>query len=91
MSDLFSPFSASALASLPNLKRPIRYMRTDAIPETQQDVNGRRPAVRDYNSISFIPEQVRVPKKILTSIQVEGKVWFANERSEYIPFEPFRV
>jgi hypothetical protein len=84
MSDLFSPFSASALASLPHLKRPERYLRADAIPETERDADGQRPAVRDYHSISFIPEQVRVPKKIPTSIKVEGKVWFANERSQLI-------
>jgi hypothetical protein len=81
MSDLFSPFSSSALASLPNAKRPIRYTRADAIPDTEQD-DGQRPTVRDYHAITSLPEQVRVPKKIATSINVEGKVWFANERSE---------
>jgi len=81
MSDVFSPFSEAALKSLPHLKRPARFLRADAIPETERDADGQHPAVRDYHAISFIPEQVRVPKKIPTSIQVEGKVWFANERT----------
>ena len=84
MSDLFSPFSSAALASLPNTKRPARYTRADAIPETEQDSDGQRPTVRDYHAINTLPEQVRVPKKIATSVKVEGKVWFANERSQYL-------
>jgi len=83
MSDVFSPFSASALASLPVLNRPQRYTRADAIPETEGDVDGQRPTIRDYHAINSLPPQVRVPKKIATPIKVEGKVWFANERSEW--------
>jgi hypothetical protein len=82
MSDVFSPFSSSALATLPNAQRPVRYTRTDAIPDTEQDDGGQRPTVRDYHAINSLPPQVRVPKKIATPIKVEGKVWFANERSE---------
>ncbi|THV07220.1 hypothetical protein K435DRAFT_815485 [Dendrothele bispora CBS 962.96] len=81
MSDVFSPFSASALASLPVLNRPQRYTRADAIPETEGDADGQRPTVRDYHAINSLPPQVRVPKKIATPIKVEGKVWFANERT----------
>ena len=77
---VMSPFSAAALASLPRLKRPERYTRADAIPETDTNEHGERPTVRDYHSIN-LPPQVHVPKKIPTSIKVEGKVWFANERS----------
>lgn len=77
-----SPFSPSALALLPRLRRPARYTRADAIPETQPDDEGQQPTVRDYHSIN-LPPQVRVPKKVPTPIRVEGKVWFANERSEY--------
>src|ERR1700726_2394319 len=79
MSDLFSPFSSAALASLPHAKRPARYTRSDAIPATQQDSDGQRPTVRDYHAITSLPPQVRVPRKIATSVKVEGKVWFANE------------
>ncbi|PPQ63938.1 hypothetical protein CVT24_009113 [Panaeolus cyanescens] len=75
-----SPFSASALASLPRVRRPERYLRADAIPNTESNAEGERPTVRDYHSIN-LPPQVRVPKKIPTSIKVEGKVWFANERT----------
>ncbi|KAJ7261779.1 hypothetical protein B0H12DRAFT_1105707 [Mycena haematopus] len=81
MSDLFSPFSSSALASLPNPPRPARYTRTDGIPETETDSTGQRPIVRDYLSIGAVPPLVRVPKKIATPVRVEGKVWFANERT----------
>src|ERR1700733_1114414 len=74
MTDIFSPFSASALASLPkNVQRPSRYNRADAIPETEQDDEGQRPTVRDYHAISSIPPQVKVPKKFATSVKVEGK------------------
>ncbi|KAJ7679000.1 hypothetical protein DFH06DRAFT_1265797 [Mycena polygramma] len=81
MSDILSPFSSSALASLPNPQRPVRYTRTDGIPETEQDSSGQRPNVRDYLSINHVPSLVRVPKKIATPVRVEGKVWFANERT----------
>ncbi|KAF7327946.1 DUF202 domain-containing protein [Mycena kentingensis (nom. inval.)] len=81
MSDLFSPFSSAALASLPNPARPQRYTRADNIPETEADDEGQRPAVRDYLSINHPTVQVRVPKKVATPVRVEGKVWFANERT----------
>ena len=81
MADLLSPFSSSALASLPVAERPVRYTRADAIPDTAQN-DGHRPTLRDYHAITSLPGQVRVPKKIATSVKVEGKVWFANERSE---------
>lgn len=82
VSDIFSPFSSAALASLPNPARPVRYTRADAIPDTEDDDQGHRPAVRDYHAINSIPSQVRVPKKIATPVKVEAKVWFANERSQ---------
>lgn len=78
---LLSPFSATALAGLPRLKRPERYLRADAIPQTEMNEVGERPTVRDYHAIN-LPPNVRVPKKIATSVKVEGKIWFANERSE---------
>lgn len=80
---LMTPFSPSALASLPHIKRPARHLRADDIPETEQDDEHRQPTVRDYHSIN-LPPNVRVPKKIATSIKVEGKVWFANERSALV-------
>lgn len=80
---IFTPFSQSALASLPKLRRPVRHLRADNIPETSADENGQFPAVRDYHSINSLPPNVHVPKKIPTSVKVEGKVWFANERSGY--------
>jgi hypothetical protein len=44
------------------------------------------PTVRDYHSITTAPPHVRVPKKTPTPVRVEGKVWFANERSMcYVP------
>ncbi|KAG6334487.1 hypothetical protein ID866_4598 [Astraeus odoratus] len=77
----FFPFSSSALASLPsNSQRPARYTREDDIPEAQ-GINGERPTVRDYHAINSVPPQVRIPKKVATSLKVEGKVWFANERT----------
>ncbi|KAK7033291.1 vacuole non-autophagic-related protein, partial [Favolaschia claudopus] len=81
MTDVLSPFSSSALASLPNPQRPARYTRADNIPETEEDSTGQRPNVRDYLSINAVPPLVRVPKKIATPVRVEGKVWFANERT----------
>jgi len=73
----FTLFSPKALSLLPRLSRPKRYLRADAIPDGQQST------VRDYHAIN-LPPQVRVPKKIPTPIHVEGKVWFANERSKYL-------
>ncbi|KAF9037683.1 hypothetical protein BJ165DRAFT_1416904 [Panaeolus papilionaceus] len=72
--------SETTLASLPRVRRPQRYLRADAIPATGTNGEGERPTVRDYHSIN-LPPQVKVPKKIPTSIKVEGKVWFANERT----------
>jgi hypothetical protein len=86
--DILTPFSPSALARLPNSRRPQRYTRADAIPETENQDNGQRPTVRDYHAINSLPPQVRVPKKIPTSIKVEGKVWFANERSMFSVYNP---
>ncbi|KAI0950748.1 hypothetical protein AcW1_007977 [Taiwanofungus camphoratus] len=83
MSDLLSPFSPSALSSLPKktFRRRPRYTRNDNVPEAEEDDEGRMPTVRDYHAINSVPPQVRVPKKIATPIKVEGKVWFANERT----------
>ncbi|KAF8181555.1 hypothetical protein BJ912DRAFT_1062123 [Pholiota molesta] len=78
---ILSPFSPTALASLPNVKRPARHLRADNIPETEAGPGDQNPTVRDYHSITSLPPNVRVPKKIPTSIKVEGKVWFANERT----------
>lgn len=79
---IFSPFSQNALASLPKVQRPVRHLRADNIPETSANEHGQQPAVRDYHSITSLPPNVHVPKKIPTSVKVEGKVWFANERSQ---------
>ncbi|PPQ86083.1 hypothetical protein CVT25_003148 [Psilocybe cyanescens] len=78
---LLSPFSQSALASLPHVQRPSRHLRADNIPETETNGAAERPTVRDYHSIKSLPPKVRVPKKIPSSVKVEGKVWFANERT----------
>lgn len=80
VSDTLSPFSSSAIASLPRLRRPAKYNRADAIPENATDEHGQRTTVRDYHSIN-LPPQVRIPKKIPTPIRIEAKIWFANERS----------
>ena len=86
MTDMLTPFSPAALASLPkNLRPSPKYTRADRIPETELDDEGNTPAVRDYHAINSLPPQVRVPKKIATPIKVETKVWLANERSAY-PF-----
>jgi len=85
MTDILSPFSPTALASLPkNLRTRPRYTRADGIPDAEEDDEGNMPAVRDYHAINSLPPQVRVPKKIATPIKVEAKVWFANERSTYV-------
>jgi hypothetical protein len=85
MTDFLSPFSPSALASLPpKPRREARYTRADAIPDdAQAGDDGSMPAVRDYHAINSLPPQVRVPKKIASTIKVEAKVWFANERSKF--------
>jgi hypothetical protein len=83
MSDLLSPFSPAALAQLPKKpRRPSRYTRADQIPDVEpEEEDGQMPSVRDYHSITTAPPHVRVPKKTPTPVRVEGKVWFANERS----------
>jgi hypothetical protein len=85
MSDVLSPFSPSALAQLPKKTFKIRprYTRADNVPEAERDAEGQMPTVRDYHAINSVPPQVRVPKKIATPVKVEGKVWFANERSKW--------
>ncbi|KAG8748242.1 hypothetical protein FRC10_007631 [Ceratobasidium sp. 414] len=84
VSDLFSPFSSTALASLP--RNPVgfreRSTRIDRIPDSNAP-----DGVPNYQSVaSQGPSQsrvrVRVPKKVATPIKVETKVWLANERSE---------
>ena len=87
VADIFYPFSAGALATLPRLSRPLRYTRRDAVPEVEPDEHGNLPTVRDYHAISHVPPQVRVPKKVPTPVKVEPKVWFANERSASV-FSP---
>jgi len=82
MTDMLTPFSPAALASLPkNLRTRPRYTRADGIPDAEADDEGNMPAIRDYHAINSLPPQVRVPKKIATPIKVEAKVWFANERT----------
>jgi hypothetical protein len=83
MSDLLSPFSPAALAQLPKRpRRPSRYTRVNEIPDVEStEEDGQMPTVRDYHSITTVPPHVRVPKKTPTPVRVEGKVWFANERS----------
>jgi len=80
MADMISPFSADALSSLP--KHPVpgvdRSTRADNIPEPGPSSD----AHRNYRSIANrLPPGITVPKKIATPIKVEGKVWFANERT----------
>lgn len=84
MTEMLSPFSSSALSKLPDTsqRNRDRETRADRIPDSQ-DSNGTNTVVmhRDYNTITPVP--IRVPKKISTTIKVEGKVWFANERSTW--------
>jgi len=76
------PFSPSLLRSLPKATRPARYTRADGIPQTESDDEGLQPTVQDYHAINDQgAANVRVPKKIATPVRVEGKVWFANERT----------
>ena len=83
MTEMLTPFSPGALASLPkDLTTRPRYTRADGIPEAEADDEGNMPAIRDYHAINSLPPQVRIPKKIATPIRVEAKVWFANERSK---------
>ena len=71
MGDLFSPFSSTALASLPRNPRGIRDRAVRADPQFQ-----------NYNTINDADIPVPVPKKVMTPIRVETKVWLALERSE---------
>lgn len=43
--------------------------------------SGRRQSVNDYHTINGSSVRIRVPKKVLTPVKVEAKVWFANERT----------
>eukprot|EP01099_Mayorella_cantabrigiensis_P006667 TRINITY_DN563_c0_g2_i1.p1 TRINITY_DN563_c0_g2~~TRINITY_DN563_c0_g2_i1.p1 ORF type:complete len:131 (-),score=5.07 TRINITY_DN563_c0_g2_i1:52-444(-) len=82
VTDLFSPFSSTALASLP--RNPVgfraRSTRIDRIPDSSAP-----DGVPNYQSVAQGSSQgrvrVRVPKKVATPIKVETKVWLANERS----------
>lgn len=81
ITEVFSSPSTSNGLTLPTGSLPRnpeglrqRSTRADRIPETEADDAGQRPTIRDYHSINAIPPQVRVPKKIATPIQVEGKV-----------------
>ncbi|KAI5119109.1 hypothetical protein M0805_007857 [Coniferiporia weirii] len=91
----FSPFSSSALSALPDTSQRNRDRETRAnrIPDATDNESGRENVVRDYRStnnsraaaalVAAAPPvvSVRVPKKMPTPIKVEGKVWFANERT----------
>ncbi|KAI0034193.1 hypothetical protein K488DRAFT_77356 [Vararia minispora EC-137] len=81
MTEMFTPFSPSALAKLPKTTRTPRYLRADEIPDAEPDEHGNMPTVRDYHAINSVNQNVRVPRKIATPVRVEGKVWFANERT----------
>ncbi|GFZ50929.1 hypothetical protein JCM24511_08687 [Saitozyma sp. JCM 24511] len=74
----FQPFSSGALANLParGLGFRAKSKRADRIPDESE-----RPLVTDYHSINDPTIRVRVPKKVLTPVKVEAKVWFANERT----------
>ena len=92
MTELFTQRSPLDAVSLPtgNLPRNPeglrqRSTRADRIPETEADDEAQRPTVRDYHSINAVPPRVRVPKKIATPIQVEGKVcWWLWSSLDYI-------
>ncbi|KDQ19377.1 hypothetical protein BOTBODRAFT_437715 [Botryobasidium botryosum FD-172 SS1] len=90
VSDLFSPFSADALATLPRNPQGFRARstRTDRIPEASEDGAGAEEGSShtNYGATSAtapfaLPPGVRIPKKVATPIKVEAKVWFANERT----------
>lgn len=76
------PFTPSLLRRLPTTTRPSRYTRADNIPHTDANDDGLGHTIRDYYAINGHGREVRIPKKIPTPVRVEGKVWFANERSE---------
>lgn len=85
---VLSPFSTTALKTLPDTsqRNRDRAPRADRIPDTTDNESGRETVVRNYQAINqpAPPISVRVPNKIPTAIKVEGKVWFANERSKYL-------
>lgn len=90
---VLSPFSSTALAALPDTSRRNRdrELRADRIPESySNDTNGgtaRETVVSSSPSSVGLREtllNVRVPKKMPTAVKVEGKVWFANERSMHV-------
>jgi len=88
VSDLFSPFSADALATLPRNPQGFRARstRTDRIPDADEDGAGvdEGPSHTNYGATSTpfaLPPGIRIPKKVATPIKVEAKVWFANERT----------
>ena len=88
MSELINPFSASALSKLPDTsqRNRDRERRADRIPDPIDPAGRERDTMivpRDYGATMTDPVPVRVPKKIATPIKVEGKVWFANERSKW--------
>lgn len=79
LSDMFyQPFSAGALKLLPERGEGSRAKskRADRIPD-----QANQPLLTDYHSINDPTVRVRVPKKVLTPVKVEAKVWFANERT----------
>lgn len=84
LAEAISPFSTSALKLLPRVPigLPDREVRADNIPESGPSSYA---GVRDYHSVNpTLPPNVPVPQKLPTPIRVEGKVWFANERSKYL-------
>ncbi|KAL7411284.1 hypothetical protein BDY24DRAFT_397284 [Mrakia frigida] len=82
-----TPFSEAVLKHLPgrgvtSQSARARAKRQDGIPETNTLAGEQQPLLSDYHSINPTqPSLVRVPKKVATSINVEAKVWFANERT----------
>ncbi|KAK1927237.1 putative vacuole fusion, non-autophagic-related protein [Papiliotrema laurentii] len=78
----FQPFTGDALRNLParGLGQRAKSKRADRIPD-----DPARPLLADYHSINDPNVLVRVPKKVLTPVKVESKVWFANERT-YISY-----
>lgn len=85
MADFLSPFSNSALQNLPDTSRrdADRELRSDRIPDPlEPGIRETMVVTRARNGQAIDPVPIRVPKKIATPIKVEGKVWFANERSK---------
>jgi hypothetical protein len=92
LGDMISPFSSAALASLPDRAALAQRVEDVNIQQGKNDMSVRTDHIpdppagssepRNYQAISSqLPPGVKVPKKIATPIKVEGKVWFANERS----------